>query len=103
MKQLFSPENDKKGQVFNNIQALFVSLAAIIIVSAVTFLVLAQGQDQVVQIQGINEANPLTWTAAYNATRDLTDATAQVPTWIPLIVLVIIGGIIIMAVRLIRR
>ena len=40
---------------------------------------------------------------AYNATETLQNATDTVPTWIPIVVITLIGGILIGAVKMFRR
>jgi len=77
----------RKGQVFENLKALGVGVAGLAIALVVTFLIIAQGQDQLVDIEGItNESNLSSLTAGYNATNTLTNAVATIPDWVPLIV-----------------
>ena len=93
---------NKKGQVMSGINGLMVGLAAIVIVVAVTFLILANVTAQIVATQGINVTNAATYTVAYNATNQLTQAAATIPGWVPLIVIATIGGLILLLVRVFR-
>ena len=93
---------NKKGQVMSGINGLMVGLAAIVIVVAVTFLILANVTAQIVATQGINVTNAATYTVAYNATNQLTQAAATIPGWVPLVVIATIGGLILLLVRVFR-
>ena len=168
MKQL-----NKKGQVMQNLGALAVGVAALVIILAITFLVMGQTKsasiplitattftnvtktmtndtfvlypecihDEALAIVGmmngtgvesvgldtgnytvvLNTVNASvsgaisttaaknvtyscrTFSNAYNATEDLQNATATIPGWIPLIILVIIGGVILGLVSAFKR
>ena len=84
----------KKGQVFDQISSLGVGIAALAIVLIVVFLILSNlgSNDQVT-----------TGSFAENATNTLTDSAADIPGWIPLIVIAIIGSILLGLVALFRR
>ena len=94
---------NKKGQVFSQMQALGAGIASLVIVFAVIFLVIAQTQTQIVAVQGINLTNTSTWTTAYNATVELATAADDIPSWIPLIVIAVIGGILLSLVAMFQR
>ena len=75
---------NKKG-VFDQLGALGVGVAALVITLAVVFLILAQvGANTQVAADGNATA----------ATNTLTAAAATIPGWVPLIILVAIGGLI---------
>ena len=96
---------DKKGMttgVFSGINGLFTALAAIVIIVAVTFLIIANVLTQIATTEGINATNAAQRTIAYNATMQLQAATATIPGWIPLVVIAVIGGLILMLVKLFR-
>jgi len=76
---------NKKG-VFNQLSALGVGIAALVVTLAVVFLILA---NVGANTQVAADAN------ATLATNTLTNAAATIPGWVPLIVLVAIGGLII--------
>jgi len=93
----------KKGQVMSGINALMTGLAAIVIIIAVTFLIIANVLTQIATTEGIaNVSNAATRTTAYNATLQLQAATATIPGWVPLIVIATIGGLILLLVRVFR-
>ena len=93
---------NKKGQVMSGINGLMVALAAIVIIVAVTFLILANVITQVATVGGVDPTNAATFTTAYNATLVLQQATATIPGWVPLIVIATIGGLILLLVRVFR-
>lgn len=72
---------EKKGQVMNGITALMTALAAIVIVVAVTFLIIANVLTQMATTEGINAANVAQRTLGYNATLELQAAAATIPGW----------------------
>jgi len=88
-------KTNKKGQVFAQLGALGIGVATLVITLAVVFLILAQTGSQSA-VQGGYLASNLSGcvTNACNATKDLTSATATIPGWVPLIILVAIGGLI---------
>ena len=82
-----------KGQVMQQLGALGIGIATLVVVLAVTFLVLAQTGSQAATLN--SEANLSVCTSqACNSTRVLTSATATIPDWVPLIILIGIGGIV---------
>ncbi len=83
----------KKGQVLNGLGALGIGIASFTILIAVIFLVLAQVSTQIASVN--NAANvSADQSVGQNATRTMTNAVADIPGWIPLIVIVAIGGLI---------
>ena len=94
----------KKGQVMSQLGALGVGVASLVIVLAVTFLVLAQTGNQAAIQGGYADGNLSgCLTNACNATKDLTAAAATIPGWVPLIILVAIGGLILALVAVFGR
>lgn len=91
----------KKGQM-GTFQGLAVGIATLVVVLAVAFLVMSQTKDQIGSIQGVYSENCTNTSgaggelisSACNATATLQNATQDIPGWIPLIVIVIIGGTI---------
>ena len=75
---------NKKG-VFDQLGALGVGVATLVITLAVVFLIMAQVGANA---QVAADAN------ATAATRTLTTAASTIPGWVPLIILVAIGGLI---------
>ncbi len=83
----------KKG-VFDQLGALGVGVAALVITLAVVFLILAQvGANAQVAADANATASTVT----------LTNAAATIPGWVPLIILVAIGGLILALVAVFGR
>ena len=84
-----------KGQVMSQLGGLGIAIATLVILLAVTFLVLAETGSQAATQAGFASTDLSSCTShACNATKDLTAATQTIPGWVPLIVLVVIGGVI---------
>lgn len=92
----------KKGQVLNGLGAVGIGIASFTILMAVIFLVVAQVQTQVRSIQAADLLGTNS-TIADNATKTLQTAVADIPGWIPLIVIVAIGGLILGMVSVFGR
>ena len=75
----------KKGQVFENLSNLGVGIAALSIVLVVAFLILSniEGNSQVVA-----DAN------ATRAVKTLADSADDIPDWVPLVVIAVVGAIL---------
>ena len=73
---------DKRGQL-GNLQSIIITLVVIGIVLGVGFLVLTEFQGSMVEDS-----------EAYNATGDVVDALTKVPTWLGVIVIIAIVGIL---------
>lgn len=102
MRPLFRPL-DKKGQAFNGLMSLGVGIAGLVIIMAVVFLVLSQTRAQIIEVDNItNLTNTSSFTTAFNATNTLTDAAADIPGWVPLIVIASIGLVLLGLVALYR-
>jgi len=83
----------KKG-VFDQLGALGIGIATLVITLAVVFLILSQVGANT-QVAADTNA-----TAAVNT---LTAAAADIPGWVPLVVIVAIGGLILSLVALFGR
>ena len=94
--------NSKKGDVWGSLSSLGIGIATLTLVLVIAFLIIAEGQNQIVTIESINESATSNWTAAYNATRQLQTATATIPTWGSLIVIAGIGAILLGLVTMYR-
>ena len=77
-------EMNKRG-VFDQLGALGIGVASLVITLAVVFLILAQVGDNT---QVAADGN------ATLSTNTLTTAAATIPGWVPLVILVAIGGLI---------
>ena len=124
MKQL-----NKKGQVMQNLGALGVGVAAITIILAITFLMMSQVRTNTIDMgegcanrtdvynstirlccngtldiaSHCGTANQTPLSTTMNSTQDLTNATATIPGWVSLIILVAIGGVILALVSRFRQ
>ena len=103
MKSLFSGKLAKKGQALATLQALLVGLAVIAMVLAICFVMLAKTRSQIVTIDGVDESNASTFSVGYIATQTITEAVADVPGWLPLIVIAIIGVAVLGVMSLYQR
>ena len=83
-----------KNGVFDQLGALGVGIATLVITLAVVFLILAQVAANT-QVAADTNA-----TLAVNT---LTEAAATIPDWVPLVVLVAIGGLILALVAVFGR
>ena len=84
MKSLF--RDDKKGQVFQALTGLGIGLAVLLITLAVVFLIMSNVGSNA-SVAGDPNA-----TAAVTA---ITVAADTIPGWVPLVVIVVIGALII--------
>lgn len=73
---------DKRGQL-GNLQGIIITLVVIGIVLGVGFLVLTEFQTSMTEDS-----------AAYNATGDVVTALEKVPTWLGVIVIIAVVGIL---------
>ena len=92
----------KKG-VLDQLSGLIIALGSIAIVLVVTFLIVAEGQDQIVEIEGVNESDTATWSIGYNATQEVQEAMQDVPGWLPIVVITVIGGVLLLLVKVFRQ
>lgn len=92
----------KKG-VFGALAGMAVGIATLAITLVVTFLIISQGRAQEVEINSIDAANTSTWTYGYNATNTLASAVDDIPGWVPLVVIAVIGAVLLSLVALFRR
>ena len=95
----------KKGAI-EGLQSLIVPLIGIGIVLVVGFLIIAEAQDQLKTIQGLNSTGDTAThprgTSAWNATEDIQNAISDVPGWLPIIVITVIGAILLGLVTMFR-
>ena len=83
-----------KAGVFDQLGALGIGIATLVITLAVVFLILANvGSNAQVTADGNASA----------AVTTLTSAAEDIPGWVPLVVIVAIGGLILSLVAMFRR
>ena len=87
---------NKKGQI-DALQPLIISLVVIALVLVVGFLIFAQVKTQVQSIEGGTTGY------GYNATLEVTEAMEDIPGWLPIIVVVVIGALLIGLVSFLRN
>jgi len=87
-------EMKKKGQVFDQMSALGVGIAGLAITLVVVFLILSK-----TKANSTVAADP----NATSAINTVTAAAADIPGWVSLIVIAVIGAIILGLVALFRR
>ena len=98
----------KKGQI-QQLTSLVAPLVAIAIVLAIGFLIFAEVRTQALDAaaaggvtSGCDASSNINCTSAVNGTDAVVTAMADIPGWLPIIVIVIIGSILISLVSLFR-
>lgn len=84
----------KRG-VLDQLGGLVQALGFIAILLAVVFLVVAAVKTQV-------EAQSSSHSTAYNATSEVQTAMSDIPGWLPIIVIAVIGGILLTLIQFFR-
>ena len=85
---------NKKGQVFDQLGALGIGIAGLVVTLVVVFLILAQVKANATVAADSNA------TAAVNT---LTTAAATIPNWVSIVVITAIGALLIGMVMMFRR
>ena len=88
-----SLRESKQGQVFDNLAGLATGIAALAITLVVVFLILSQTKANTTVAADANA------TAAVDT---LTAAAEDVPEWVPLVVIAVIGAILLGLVAMFR-
>jgi len=92
---------NNKGQI-DALQPLITALVVVAIVLVVGFLIFAQVLSQVATIDGVNSTHHDT-SYGYNATETVTEAMEDIPGWLPIIIVVVIGALLIGLVSFLRN
>ncbi len=92
----------KKAQAMQQMGQLAVGVAGLAIVLVITFLILAEGKTQAASVSGI-VCNSTIGDSACNSTIILQDAVSDIPGWVPIIIITVIGAILIGLVGMFRR
>ena len=98
----------KRGDPLEQLGSLVIGLVVVGIVLAVGLLIMAQTRTQISSTEGVYNVNGSNivsgdmTSAAWNATHTTQMATAGIPGWLPIIVIVIIGSILIGLVMFFR-
>ena len=77
----------KKAQIAQ-LQPIIVALVSVAIVLVVGFLIMAQVKTQATALEGENGSS-------VNATSEVVDAMDDIPGWLPIIVVTVIGSLLI--------
>ena len=77
----------KKAQAISGLQAMIAPLVGVAIVLAVGFLIMAEAQEQAIAIEGSGGY-------ADNGTNEVMKAMDDIPGWLPIIVVAVIGAIL---------
>lgn len=85
---------DKKAQLAQ-LQPIVIGLVSVGIVLVVGFLVMSEVKSQ----SAVNVEN----SSQLNATNETIDAIANIPGWLPIIVITLIGAVLISIVSVFRR
>ena len=90
--------------VFEQLGGLATGVASLAIVLVVAFLIMSQGKSQVGDIEGFDATNATQCqtSVACNATSTLQSAVDDIPGWIPLVIVAVIGSILLGLVSLFR-
>lgn len=99
---------NKKG-VVEQLQALIIPIVGIAIVLVIGFLIFAEAKDQVLNAANANpDVSGDTYslsnctTAGCNGTNDVVTAMAEIPGWLPIIIITVIGALLLMLVTKFR-
>ena len=85
---------NKKGQVFDQMSALGIGIAALVITLVVVFLILAQVKANASVVADGN---------ASTAVQVLTTSAATIPNWVSIVVITAIGALLIGMAAMFRR
>ena len=92
---------NKKGFI-ENLNGVVTSLVAVGLVLVIGLLIMAEVQDQAITLDGATSLGDCN-SSACNGTSATIGAIADIPTWLPIIVITIIGSLLLGLVALFRR
>ncbi len=97
---------NKRG-VIEQLQSLIVPLVGIALVLVVGFLIMAKVKEQIISTEGLesdgSSATNLNGTYAFNATQRTMSAMDDIPDWLPVIIITMIGAILLGLVSMFGR
>jgi len=93
----------KKAQAMSTLAALGVGIATLVITLTVTFLIIAEGQTSLRDTESRPNMQAINGTHGFNATVELQNAVGDIPGWVPLIVITVIGSVLLGLISLFRR
>lgn len=99
--------NKKAQTAIDGLQNLVIPLVGIGIVLVIGFLIIAEAKSQVLSTEaskypGCNATNA-SCGYGYNGTVKVQDALSDIPGWLPIIVITVIGAILIGLVSMFQR
>ncbi len=109
-----------KKAVLDNLGELITALGGIAILIAVIFLIMAETNNQVLDLNPCGNASSVYnatadichtfdsqthtgFSATYNATTTTISAAADIPGWLPIVVITVIGGLLLTLVRFFKQ
>ena len=84
---------NKAGQIFDQLSGLGIGIAGLAITLVVVFLIMSQTKSNATVAADNNATTALT---------ELQNAADDIPTWVPLVVIAVIGAILLGLVALFR-
>jgi hypothetical protein len=93
----------KKAQI-SQLQPIIIALVSVGLILAIGFLIMAEVKVQGGAVEDIDYDNvtECATSAACNGTRDTIDAMADIPGWLPIIVITVIGSLLLGLVAFFR-
>jgi len=103
-----------KKAVLDNLSSLITGLAVLAIIASIIFLIIAETKSQVVAqdpcdtagatyYSGNNTCSTGTLSDSVTAITETQEATGDIPGWLPIIVVAVVGGLLLGLVRFFRR
>jgi len=93
---------NKKGQAFEQLGKLALGVVTLAIILVIGFMVIGQGKDQIAETEGTADVTTCV-SAGCNASDALTGALDDFPSWIPIVIIVGIGVVLIGMVKMFSR
>ena len=89
--------------VMDNLGKIVIALVSVGLILVIGFLVMAEVKTEVISVDSVNESDASTLSDTYNATTETISAIEDIPGWLPIIVITMIGAILIGLVGFFRK
>ena len=89
---------DKKGQAFEQLGKLAMGVVVLGIILVIGFMIMSQGKTQIAATEGFSNVSSCD-SAGCNATDEIVDGIDDLPGWVPIVIVVGIGMILIAMVK----
>lgn len=89
---------NKKGQAFEQLGKLAMGVVTLAIILVVGFMILSQSKEQISETEGWNSSGQCL-SAGCNATDEVVGGLDDIPGWIPIVIIVGIGIVLIGMVK----